>query len=246
MVNKAYWRKPITEFTRLVKQEKEKRMIEILSTPFEVFPKVFSPVYSSDTMWFAEKMIPLAKNKKFLEIGSGSGVIACLAAIHGAIQVVATDINPNAVNNITANAKRHFLSIDAREGSVFDPILHSELFDVIFWNHPFYCLDEEISDNDMVSLSVYDTDYRFLKQFFLNGKMHLERNGQLILGTSNVARINLIRKFAKDTGYNICLLEKITVPVFKEKKNKMDLRLYSFMPVCPSSGSKLDTCIVPC
>ena len=197
MVSKKYWKAPIAEFISLVKQEKEKKIVKILGTSFFVLPEVFSPIYSSDTAWFAEKIIPLINKKKFLEIGSGAGVIACLAALHGAINVIATDINPHAINNILSNAKLHSLQIEARIGSVFDPILKDEVFDVIFWNHQFYYLDEKLNENDLVSFSVYDTEYQYLKDFFLNGKKHLEKDGQLILGTSNVARINLIKKLLK-------------------------------------------------
>ena len=228
MVSKKYWKAPIAEFISLVKQEKEKKIVKILGTSFFVLPEVFSPIYSSDTAWFAEKIIPLINKKKFLEIGSGAGVIACLAALHGAINVIATDINPHAINNILSNAKLHSLQIEARIGSVFDPILKDEVFDVIFWNHPFYYLDENLNENDLVSFSVYDTEYQYLKDFFLNGKKHLEKDGQLILGTSNVARINLIKKLAKEEGYSMCLLEKTEVPIYKEMKIKMDLRVYSF------------------
>jgi release factor glutamine methyltransferase len=230
MVTKKYWKTPIIEFISLVKQEKEKKLVKILDISFEVFPNVFSPIYSSDTAWFAEKIIPLIQKKKFLEIGSGAGVVVCLAAIHGAINVIATDINPHAINNVLSNAKLHSLPIEARIGSVFDPISNDELFDVIFWNHPFYYLDEKTNDNDVVSLSVYDTEYQSLRKFFLNGKRHLEKGGQLILGTSNVARINLIKKLAKEEGYSVRLLEKTEVPIYKEKKIKMDLRMYSFKP----------------
>lgn len=231
MVSKKYWQRSIIEFINLVKQGKEKKLVNVLGTSFEVFPEVFSPIYSSDTAWFAEQIIPLIPKKKFLEIGSGSGVVACLAAIHGAINVVATDINPHAINNVLSNAKLHSLPIETRLGSVFDPISNDELFHVIFWNHPFYYLNEKIKDNDPLSLSVYDTEYQSLRKFFCNGKAHLEKDGQLILGTSNVARINLIKILAKEEGYKMCLLEKTEVPVHKEKKIKMDLRLYSFKPL---------------
>lgn len=224
MVAKKFWEKSILEFTLLLHQEKKKRMVKVCDVSFEVLPNVFSPIYASDTAWFAEKMIPLVKNQKFLEIGSGTGIIACLAALHGAASVVATDISPQAIKNILSNAKRHSLPIDARIGSVFDPISQRELFDVVFWNHPFYCSDEE---SDLISLSVCDPGYHFLRKFFVEGKRHLNPSGQLILGTSNVARINLIKKFAHEQGYKMQLLDKTEVPVYKGKKTKMDLRVYT-------------------
>lgn len=80
----------------------------------------------------------------------------------------------------------------------------------------------------MITASVCDERYQFLKRFFCEGKRYLEKNGQLILGTSNIARINLIKKMAKDEGYQMNLLEKIEVPVYKDKKVNMDLRIYVF------------------
>lgn len=229
MVSKEYWKKSIVEFTNLVKQEKEKKFVTVLNTSFEVFPNVFSPVYSSDTTWFAEKILPLVRKKRFLEIGSG--VIACLAALHGAESVVATDINPDAVKNVIVNAALHSVPIAIRTGNVFDPISSDELFDVIFWNHPFFHLEEKINKDDLISLSVYDTQYQALRNFFHKGQIHLKKDGQLILGTSNIARINLIKKIGRGEGYSICLLEKTQVPIYKDKKVKMDLRLYSFKPL---------------
>lgn len=228
MVSKKIYEKPINEFINLVKQESKIKWVKILNFSFQVFPNVFSPCYSSDTVWFAEKILPFVKNKKFLEIGSGTGVIACLASIHGASRVFATDINPSAIENIFSNAKLHSLDIQIKKGSVFEPIPVEEKFDVIFWNHPFYCDDNDRSEKDILAASVYDMEYKNLKKFFRKGKDHLNKNGLLILGSSNVARINLIKKMAKDYGYKMSLFEKTIVPVFQDQKPKMDLRIYVF------------------
>lgn len=138
MVAKKHWKKSICEFVELVKQVKKNETVKVLGVSFLVYPGVFSPIYSSDTAWFAEKIVPFTKNKTFLEIGSGAGIIACLAANFGASNVVATDINPQAVKNTISNSKLHSLNISVREGSVFDPIDNDEKFDIIFWNHPFF------------------------------------------------------------------------------------------------------------
>ncbi len=228
MVSKKYWEKAILEFANLVKCEKEIKEVEIEGYLFKVFPGVFSPVYSSDTAWFAKKIVPLTKNKNFLEIGSGTGVIACLAALNGA-NVVATDINPCSIENIRVNTSLHELKISIREGSLFSPLSKNENFDLIFWNHPFY-FSTENAKNDYVLSSVYDSNYNYLKEFFCKAKDHLNQGGLLLLGTSNVARLNYIKKFAKLYDYQINLRDKTDVPVYKEKRIKMDLRIYSFTP----------------
>ena len=227
MTSKRYWRKIVDEFKNLLKEVKEEKNVQISGVSFRVLPGVFSPIYSSDTAWFARKIIPLTKNKKFLEIGCGAGVISCLASINGALYVVATDINPEAIKNTQLNAKFHSLDIAVREGDLFDPLPNNELFDVIFWNHPFFYTDEKNFVNDMISVSVCDEKYKSLIKFFQEGKNYLSKNGQLILGSSNIARVNLIKEIARKNSSKLVLLEKKEVPVYKGKKVKMDLRLYS-------------------
>lgn len=212
----------------LVKAIKERKVVKIQGISFEVFPGVFSPVYSSDTDWYAGRIVPLIKNKNFLEIGAGTGIIACLAAINGASNVVATDINPDAIENIKQNSQIHSLNLSVRMGSVFDPLQDGEKFDLIFWNHPFYFAPKESIKNDILYASFVDEEYQYLKRFFSEGRKFLNENGSLLLGTSNIARINLIKGFAKAQGFTIALLDKSTVPVYKGKKVKMDVRLYEF------------------
>lgn len=227
MVSKKYWAKLTTEFIDVIKNVQTTEKIELMGASFEVLPGVFSPVVSTDTRWFAEKVIPLVKNKNFLEIGAGTGVIACLAALNGASQVVATDINPQAIANIQLNARLHSLDMSVREGSVFDPIKKTELFDIIFWNHPFNFV-EDSNEIDMISSSVFDPNYNYVTAFLHEGKKHLKTGGRLLLGTSNIARLQIIKKIALKEKYKVALLDKVVVPIYKEKKVQMDLRIYEF------------------
>ena len=73
--------------------------------------------------------------ERALDLGTGSGVEALLAARH-AQTVVATDINPRALEYAALSARLNGLSIDLREGSLFDPVA-GERFDLIVANPPF-------------------------------------------------------------------------------------------------------------
>lgn len=196
---------------------------------FKVFSGVFSPSISSDTEWFANQLLPILKGKNFLEIGAGTGVIACLAKLYGAKKVSATDINPIAVNNINANARLHNLQIDIFRGNVFDPLPEGTKFDIIFWNHPFNYTEEKEDVNDKLSLSVFDLKYSSLKKYLREAKKRLNDNGLLLLGTGNIARINLIKKFSLDYGYKMLLLNKLRVNLSSKNTTMMDVRLYSFI-----------------
>ena len=71
-----------------------------------------------------------------LDIGTGNGVHALLAARHAG-HVVATDINPRALNVTAFNALLNGVAnIECRQGSFFEPV-EDETFDFISTNPPF-------------------------------------------------------------------------------------------------------------
>ena len=71
-----------------------------------------------------------------LDIGTGSGVQALWAARH-CDRVVATDVNPRALNLAAFNARLNGITnVELREGSVFEP-LADDRFDLILCNAPY-------------------------------------------------------------------------------------------------------------
>jgi len=73
--------------------------------------------------------------ERALDLGTGSGVEALLAARH-AKTVVATDVNPRALEYAALGARLNRLSLDLRHGSLFEPVA-GETFDLIVANPPF-------------------------------------------------------------------------------------------------------------
>lgn len=72
--------------------------------------------------------------ERVLELGAGLGLAAVLAARAGA-RVVATDIVPEAVEAVRANAALNGVAIDARLGDCYAPVA-GERFDLICANPP--------------------------------------------------------------------------------------------------------------
>ncbi|MDR7085743.1 methylase of polypeptide subunit release factors [Aeromicrobium panaciterrae] len=70
-----------------------------------------------------------------LDLGTGCGVQALHLAQHSGI-VVATDVNPRALQMARLTASLNELDIDVRDGSLFDPVA-GEKFDLIATNPPF-------------------------------------------------------------------------------------------------------------
>jgi SAM-dependent methyltransferase len=83
--------------------------------------------------------------QRSLDIGTGNGIQALLAA-HHCHEVVATDVNPRALAFAAFNAVLNGIdNISFREGSLFDPVA-DETFDLIVCNPPYVISP----DNDYV------------------------------------------------------------------------------------------------
>jgi len=81
-------------------------------------------------------LTPRRRVERALDVGTGGGIHALLAARH-ARRVVATDVNPRALAFAEVNAAMNgFANVDCRSGSLFEPA-GDERFDLITCNAPF-------------------------------------------------------------------------------------------------------------
>jgi release factor glutamine methyltransferase len=151
---------------------------------FIVYPHVYSPKVFPSTFYYTEYM-NITPGQSLLEIGSGTGLLAITAAPRGASPVITTDISPLAVANTEENIRRYDLNsiMDAREGSVFDPIKEGETFDIILWNVPYMHIDKvELSP---IEIALYDPYYKALTRFFAEAKSYLKPGEKLWFGSSS-------------------------------------------------------------
>ncbi len=227
MTSKNRWKKLSKDFLEAHQAKGLNLSFEIEGVKFKALPGVFSPEISSDTRWFSAQLMPLIQGKSFLEIGSGTGAIACLAKLNGATSVSATDISKVAVENIAINAQLHHLEMQIYQGSVFDPIPKEEKFDVIFWNHPFNYTENTSDLVDELSFSVFDLGYECLTQYLKHSILRITPNGQVLLGTGNIARINKIKEIAFEFDLQMDLIVKKEVDISSKSTTQMDLRIYS-------------------
>lgn len=117
---------------------------EVEGVPLIVLPEVFNPVVFRTGAVLARTVAsspwaePRAEGSRALDLGTGSGVGAVFAARRGH-QVVAVDLNPEAVRCARLNALLHRLEdrIEAREGDLFAPVA-GETFDLVLFNPPFF------------------------------------------------------------------------------------------------------------
>jgi methylase of polypeptide subunit release factors len=94
------------------------------------------------TSQVCEALTPRHRVARALDVGSGSGVQAILAARH-ARHVVATDVNARALAYTELNAAINGLTnIECRRGSLFEPV-EGESFDLITCNAPYVVSPEQ-------------------------------------------------------------------------------------------------------
>lgn len=87
-------------------------------------------------------LTPRPRVKRALDVGTGSGIHALLAAQH-AKHVVAIDVNPRALAYTELNAMLNGLdNVECRNGSFFDPV-EGETFGLITCNAPFVVSPEQ-------------------------------------------------------------------------------------------------------
>jgi predicted RNA methylase len=146
----------------------------------------------------------LFKGKTVLEIGTGSGPISLYAAKLGATKVVSTDINPDAVAAITANAERQGVSdiVEARlvpldDMSAYSVIQSDEVFDIIISNPP-YALDLDAPVNTAAT-DTGELGFSIVQGF----KDHLKPDGTALLYYDSLFYHQVMAKYAKYAGYEV-------------------------------------------
>ena len=103
----------------------------------KVHPDVFPPHLTLSTKILLDFISELNLNqKKFLELGCGSGIISIYASKKGA-SVTATDINKTALSFLEKNSKKNKVFIKILFSNLFDAIPNLD-FDYIFINPPYY------------------------------------------------------------------------------------------------------------
>lgn len=185
-----FWLKPRTR--KLVRTR-------VQGMTLEVFPGVFHPRYFGSSSILAKFIgsIPL-REKSFLEVGCGTGIVALCAARAGAT-VTAVDINPEAVRCTMANAVRNGLSIDVRISDVFS-VIGKTRFDVIAWNPPFL---PGTASSSAEAAFYGGNDFEVIRKFAKEVKPHLNQNGVAYTILSGDIAIDRIESIFGENGLSV-------------------------------------------
>jgi release factor glutamine methyltransferase len=121
----------------LVKYLSKTRVYRYKDIRLDIPPQVFHPGFFFSTQLLLQYINKFALNeKRFLELGCGSGLIAITVAKKGAI-VTATDINQVAVDALKKNSSQNKVEMEIIQSDLFNNIPKQQ-FDVIAINPPYY------------------------------------------------------------------------------------------------------------
>ena len=207
-----------------------KYLLKLYPPPKEFSSYSMAKIDDREFLVMGDVVIPSAQSAYFLsswevfngetllDIGTGSGVQAIFAA-DKASSVVATDINPLAIEAAALNAKRNGVSdrIEVRQGDLFAPVKPGEKFDVILSNINY--------PHDKWTEGLWPLHERF----FAEVKNHLKQNGRIYYQSGEFKNVARIHNMAKKNGLIIismrmdAILDLDRRPIVYLLKRKIDL-----------------------
>jgi release factor glutamine methyltransferase len=176
-----------------------------------VRPTVFHPGYFISSERFAEFIGTLdLRGKRVIDIGTGTGILAIAAARAGSENVIATDINPNAVLSVPQNA--HSNGTGGRIAAVCMDLLSGfaphALFDVIIANLPKHTGEpRDLADKGWHS----GPDHRDVAALFEQAYERLRPGGCLYAMLSSDSDLELIETLIKDAGFRYRIAKRYSI-----------------------------------
>ncbi|MDH3364660.1 MAG: class I SAM-dependent methyltransferase [Thermoplasmata archaeon] len=171
------------------------------SVDIDLLPEVYNP---SDDSYLLLQAIEVGEGERFLEMGSGSGLIAIHAAKAGA-DVVAADISPHAVECTRRNALRNGAQIEVVQSDLFENVRGN--FDVIAFNPPYLAVEETSSSWIEKSWSGGEDGADVAGPFLEQASKHLTPNGRIYIILSSLGGLRTLLRAAKKQ-YQSALIEE--------------------------------------
>ena len=182
---------------------------------YKVSPDVLIP--RDETEILVRKAIDLIKENSFediLDIGTGSGCIACSIAKNTKATVLGVDISSDAlrialdnVTNLGINNRAIF-----RKSDLFDKIREGESFDIIISNPPYIPfgtqLSEEVMHDPATALFAEENGLYYYRKITENARDYLNPEGYLIFELG-IDELEPVRKMLEKDFENIEIIKDL-------------------------------------
>ncbi len=159
---------------------------------------IYSP--EEDSYLLAEQVKKFSKNKKVLDIGSGSGIQAETAKKFGAKSVLASDIDSESIHNLKQK------NIPCIKSDLFKKIKGK--FDIIIFNPPYLPEDSREDNISKRATSGGKKGDEIILKFLKHSKTHLNKNGIILLLVSSLTPKKRILEVIKKEKFSYIVLSK--------------------------------------
>ena len=173
--------------------------------------KIYQP--AEDSYFFADfikKYLKKNKINSYLDIGTGSGILAETASkFLNKKNILTVDINPEAVKLL--NQKK----FKAIKSNLFEKV--KTKFDLITFNAPYLPFDEREPKESQVATTGGKKGDEISLKFLKQAKKHLKKNGKILLLISSLTPINKIQKLnPKIVARKKLFFEQLLILEFKK------------------------------
>ncbi len=164
-----------------------------------ILPSVFHPgLFFSTKVLLKFVLNQELKNKRVLELGAGSGLIALACSKAGAI-VTATDINPAAIMSMHESSDKNKLRLDVILSYLFEKI-PNQVFDYILINPPYY----PKQPNSDLELAFYcGQNFEYFRELFRQLSAFRKAETKVYLILSQDCAVEIIFDIAGKSGFKM-------------------------------------------
>ncbi|MFA6048698.1 MAG: HemK2/MTQ2 family protein methyltransferase [Candidatus Micrarchaeia archaeon] len=167
-------------------------------------PNVYEPLEDS---FLLARLVRECARGKVLDVGTGSGLQAIVAAKNKEVsQVLALDLNPEALEVAAGNAKKNGVSekMQVRKSDLFSALSKDEVFDCIIFNPPYLptAEDEKLQREINLAFDGGPDGRKEIDRFLEGFGWHLSRNGLLLLVQSSLADENKTLAILQSAGFD--------------------------------------------
>jgi release factor glutamine methyltransferase len=205
----------------VVKYLSKTRVYRYKDTRLQIPPEVFHPGFFFSTQLLLQYITQLPlQQKRFLELGCGSGLISIMAAKQQA-SVTATDINPVAIRSLITNSRQNHVTIEIIESDLFKNI-PPQLFDVIAINPPYYKKQpQQVKDYAWFC----GENGEYFERLFASLKTYSNNDTEILMVLFNGCDMEMINAFAAKNNFTLrCVHRKRNImeenSIFKIEADK--------------------------
>ncbi|MEV0168152.1 methyltransferase [Nonomuraea fuscirosea] len=159
-----------------------------------VVPPGVQPITGMSHLLGEAVLAEVKEGDRVLDMGTGSGVNAVLAASKAA-EVLAVDVDPRAVEAARRNAERNGVQVEVRVSDVFSAV--EGVFDLIVFDPPF----RWFAPRDPFEAATTDEDYRAMTAFFRDVRGHLAPDGRMLVFFGTSGDLEHLRSLARAAGF---------------------------------------------